>query len=206
MKRRSQHISFKTLADMAAESFGGEERAAAQSHISGCSRCATQLDRLAETVNLMRTDSAEDAPPETIARAVNLFRLRSAVAQPSAEAQPSLVRRVLAALSFDSMQIAPAYGVRSGVAAARQLLYSAGEHDLDLRVTSKDESWVVAGQVLGEGCTGGEVLLQGASGHAIATLNEQCEFALPPVPSGSYTLRVRFNEVEVEVPGLELRA
>jgi hypothetical protein len=205
MKRRSQHIPFKTLAELAEEGLAGEERAAAQSHISGCSRCAGQLDRLAKTVNLMRTDSTEDAPPELLARAVNLFRLRSPVAQPS-ETQPSLMRRVLAALSFDSMQLAPAHGVRSGAASARQLLYNAGEHDLDLRVATKDESWVVSGQVLGEGCTGGEVLLQGAPGHAIATLNELCEFALPPVPSGSYTLRVRFNDVEVEVRGLELRA
>lgn len=202
MKRRSQHIPFKTLAAMAEEGLAGEERAAAHSHVAGCSRCASQLERLTKTVDLMLTDTAEDAPPHVIARAVNLFRLR-----PSAELQPSLVRRVLAALSFDSLQLSPAYGVRSGAtAAARQLLYSAGENDLDLRVATKDDSWVVSGQVLGGGCSGGEVLLQGSSGNAIATLNELCEFALPPVPSGSYTLRVRFNDLEVEVPDLELRA
>jgi hypothetical protein len=201
MKRRSQHIPFRTLAEMVEESLAGEERAAAQSHIEGCSRCATQLGRLAKIISLMRNDTAEEAPPELIASAVNLFRLRRSTA-----AEPSLVRRVLAALSFDSLQLAPAYGVRSGGLAARQLLYSAGENDLDLRLTSKDEAWVVSGQVLGGGCTGGEVLLQGSSGQAVATLNELCEFALPAVPSGSYTLRVRFNDVEVEVPELELKA
>jgi len=202
MKRRSQHIPFRTLAEMAEGGLAGEGRAAAQHHIADCSRCASQLERLTKTVDLMRTDRAEDAPPRVIARAVNLFRLR-----PPAEPQPSLVRRVLAALSFDSLQLAPTYGVRSGGLAARQLLYNAGENDLDLRLTSKDESWVVSGQVLGGGCSGGgEALLQGSSGQAIATLNELCEFALPPVPSGSYTLRVRFNDVEVEVPRLELRA
>ena len=200
MKRRSQHIPFRTLAEMTGEGFAGEEREAAQRHIAGCSRCAGQLERLAKTVNLMRADRTEDAPPETIARAVNLLRLRRA------EPPASLVRRVLAALSFDSMQLAPAYGVRSGGPAARQLLYSAGEHDLDLRVTTKDDSWVISGQVLGQGCTGGDVLLQGTSGQASASLNELCEFSLKPVPSGSYTLRVRFNDMEVEVPGLELRA
>ncbi|HEX8139876.1 MAG TPA: hypothetical protein VF544_20115 [Pyrinomonadaceae bacterium] len=201
MKRRSQHIPFRTLAEMAEDGLAGEERAAAQSHVADCSRCASQLERLVKTVDLMRTDTAEDAPPEVIARAVNLFRLRS-----PAEPRPSLVRRVLAALSFDSLQLAPAYGVRSGSTAARQLIYNAGENDLDLRLTSKDESWIVSGQVLGQGCTGGEALLQGSSGQAIATLNELCEFALPPVASGSYTLHVRFNDVEVEVPDLELRA
>lgn len=201
MMRRPQHIPFETLADLAEERLAGQERTAAQRHISSCSRCAAQLDRLGKTLNLMRTDSTEDAPPEVIARAVNLFRLR-----PAAEAPPSIVRRVLAALSFDSGRLAPAYGVRSGASSARQLLYSAGENDLDLRVTTKDESWFVSGQVLGQGCAGGEVLLQGTSGDAAAVLNDLCEFALPPVPSGSYTLRVRLKDVEVEVPGLELRA
>jgi hypothetical protein len=200
MKIKSQHIPFETLADMAEERLAGAERAAAQTHISGCSRCATQLHRLEETLNLMRTDSTEDAPAELIARTVNLFRLR-----PS-KAESSFVHRVLAALSFDSMQLAPAYGVRSGAASARQLLYSAGEHDLDLRVSMKDESWIVSGQVLGPACTGGEVELSSASGAARAALNELCEFSLPPVSSGSYTLHVRFKDVEVEVPGLELGA
>lgn len=195
-----QHLPFEKLADMAENRLLTSERAAAEAHVSGCSRCSAQLARVEQTITLMRTDKAEDAPRHAVASALNLFRTRTAVAS-----EPSLVQRVLAALSFDSTQLTPAYGVRSGQATARQLLYSAGENDIDLRVQSSGEAWVVSGQVLGE-CAGGNIRLEGTAAQVEAGLNELCEFTLPAVPAGSYTLRLRLNEVEVEVPELRLGA
>lgn len=194
-----QHLQFDKLADLAEGRLRDDERAAAETHVSGCQRCSEQFARVEQTINLMRTDAAEDAPRGVMASVMGLFNARAA------ESQPSLVRRVLAALNFDSTQNALAHGVRSGQATARQMLYSAGDNDLDLRVTPSGETWVVSGQVLGE-CAGGHVELKGADAEAAADLNELCEFSLPPVPSGSYTLRLRLNDVEVEVPELQLRA
>lgn len=198
-----QHLPFEKLADLAEERLPATERAAAQAHVSGCSRCSTQLARIEQTINLMRTDETEDAPRHAVASVLNLFRTRTAAA---AASEPSLVQRVLAALNFDSMQASPAYGVRSGQATARQMLFSAGENDIDLRVQPSGEAWVVSGQVLGE-CAGGSIRLEGtAATEVVAELNELCEFTLPAVPSGSYTLRLRLDEVEVEVPELRLGA
>ncbi len=118
----------------------------------------------------------------------------------------SLLRRVIAQLSFDSINLAPAFGVRSGQAASRQLLYSAEENDVDLRITAQDDKWVVAGQVLGQHCDGGQVEIQGEPGSAAASLNDLCEFKLPAVSPGSYTLRLRLTNLEVVVTQLELRA
>jgi anti-sigma factor RsiW len=194
-----QHLPYEKLADMADDRLPADQSTAAQAHISGCSRCSTQLARVKQTINLMRTDDAEDAPRYAMASVLNLFRTRAAASE------PSLVQRVLAALSFDSLQSSPAYGVRSGQAAARQMLYSAGENDLDLRVQPSGETWIVSGQVLGE-CTGGKIRLEGTAAEASVELNELCEFTLPAVPPGSYTLRLRLNEVEVEVPEFRLGA
>ena len=157
----------------------------------------------------MRTDSAEDAPHNAMAHALNLFRTRKASVE-AASSEKSLGRRVLAALSFDSMTVAPAYGVRSGEASgARQLLFSAGDNDLDVRLTPTGETWVVSGQVLGN-CKGGAIELESAEGEgsvvAAAALNDVCEWTLPAVPTGNYRLRVRLGDTEVEVPELELRA
>jgi hypothetical protein len=86
------------------------------------------------------------------------------------------------------------------------MLYSAGDNDVDLRVQPAGESWVVSGQVLGE-CAGGSVRLEGGAAEvAAAELNELCEFTLPAVPSGTYKLRLRLNDVEVEIPELQLKA
>jgi hypothetical protein len=199
----SQHIPFAKLADMAEGLLAREEREASLSHLTGCARCSRQLESLEQLVGMMRADTAEDAPRDVIAHAVNIFRSRKA------EAAPSLVRRVLAALSFDSMSLTPAYGVRSGQAATRQMLYSTGENELDLRVTPGEDALVVSGQVLGrDECEGGLVHLEaaGAGEAATARLNQLCEFRLPPVAPGSYTLRLRLNDLEIEIPEFELRA
>jgi hypothetical protein len=203
MKPILNHLPFAKLADLAEGRLSPDERAPSLEHVSACGRCSAELARLEQVIGLMRTDRAEDAPPAVVSRAVSLFRLRAA----RASSEPSLVRRIMAALSFDSLQMSPAYGVRSGQQGARQLLYSAGENDLDLRVTPSGEEWVVSGQVLGAECVGGgQVELQGANQTSRAELNDQCEFRLPPVPAGSYQLRLRLADAEVEVPELELKA
>ena len=203
MKPISKHLPFAELADLAEGRLTPEARAASLEHVTACSRCSSKLERLEQVMGLMRSDEGLDAPPALVSQAINLFRARAA-----RDASPSLTRRILAALSFDSLQMSPAYGVRSGQAAARQLLYSAGENDLDLRVTASGDGWVIAGQVLGANCAGlkGEVELQGTSQASRAELNDQCEFRLPPVGAGSYQLRVRFGDDLIEIPELELKA
>jgi hypothetical protein len=196
MNASFQHIPFVKLADLAEERMPKDERAAAMAHVSACSRCATDLDRLGELISCMRTDSGEDAPRDVIAHAINIFRQR--------DAQPSLLRRIVAALNFDSLTLAPAFGLRSGEATTRQLIYEAAEHDLDLRLQPQGDKWLVVGQVLGAGCAGGRVELQSDNASATAELNDLCEFRLSSVPSGSYRLRLRLKDVEVEVSELKL--
>jgi anti-sigma factor RsiW len=193
------HLTFAKLADLAEGRLSSNEQEASSSHLSTCSRCTAKLASLNSVVGLMRTDRAEDAPPELVARAINLFRSRAATRQ------PSLVKRIVAALSFDSLQMSPAFGVRSGQSSARQLLFVAGEYDLDLRITQNGETWNVSGQVFGEECVGGKIELEGETAIR-ADLNNQCEFTMAAVPAGSYQLRLRLPDLEVEIPQLELRA
>lgn len=201
MKTASQHIAFAKLADLAEDRTSVVERAASMAHISDCSECSAQLEQLGQLLTLMRTDTATDAPRDVHSLAINLFSRRE-----SASA-PSLLRRIVAALSFDSSSnLAPAFGVRAGQGGSRQLIYSAAENDIDLRISADEEKWIVAGQVLGEDCVGGRVEIEGEDESLGADLNELCEFTLPPVAAGSYTLRLRLGNAEVEIPGLELSA
>jgi hypothetical protein len=200
MKTTSQHIPFARLADLAEDRASAEERTASMTHLAACSHCAAELQRVGQVLELMRTDTATDAPRDVLAYAINIFRGREL-------SEPSLLRRIVAALSFDSsMNMTPAFGVRSGQATARQLLYSAEQSDIDLRISCQDDEWIVAGQLLGQDCVGGRVEIEGESGLAVAALNELCEFTLPPLPPGSYTLRLLLRDAEVEIPQLELRA
>lgn len=201
MRLTRQHIPFARLADLVEGRLTGEDYGAARAHLEECAACSEQSAQLARLTTLMRADVSADPPRDVLTNAVGLFRARRA----SREESPGLLRRVVAALTFDSSSLTPAFGVRSGLASpARQLLFSAGDFDVDLRLAAGGEGWTVSGQVLGP-CAGGEVEVEGAL-SARASLNDLCEFTLPPVPEGVYTLRLRVDEVEVEIPELSLQA
>jgi hypothetical protein len=59
-------------------------------------------------------------------------------------------------------------------------------------------------------CEGGRVEAFASAGDAEpvahSSLNELCEFTLPPVPEGTYALRLRLNDTEIEIPELSLTA
>lgn len=203
MRLTPQHIPFARLADLAEGRLPREESAEERAHLSACARCAGQAERLGRLAALMRTDDSTDAPPEVLARVVGMFRARA----PRSD-EPGLLRRLVAALTFDSSGLRPAFGVRSGQAApARQMLFSAGDYDVDLRLAPGGDGWTISGQVLGP-CGGGEVEVVGAEGRAgaRAALNELCEFTLPPLAEGTYALRLRLDGAEVEIPELSLKA
>jgi anti-sigma factor RsiW len=204
MRLTPRHIPFERLADMAEGRLSADESREEREHLSACEQCSTRAAELGRVVSLMRADDTEDAPAHALASAVRMFRAR-----PSAERAQSLVSRIVAALTFDSAALTPAFGIRSGQAApARQLLFSAGDFDVDLRLAQGGEGWTVSGQVLGP-CEGGsvELTLGGSEDSAQrATLNDSCEFTLPPVAEGVYALRLSFGETEVEIPDLSLTA
>ena len=205
MKLNSHPVTFERLVELVERRLTAAERAEVQAHVGACARCSARVAQLEVVTGLMRTDASVDAPRDLLASALSLFAPRRA----DAGRAPSLVARLLATLTFDSARVAPAFGVRSGqsAAAARQLIFSAGERDIDLRLARAGEGWTVSGQVLGE-CAGGSVEIGGVGADAArleAALNESCEFSLPPIPEGSYTLLLHLPGAEVEIPELDLR-
>jgi len=190
----SAHISLETLADIAEDRVEGAALSAALAHVSTCSACDDILRRLRQLILTMKSDRAVDVPRDVLQSAINIF-------SPS----PSPLRRVVAILTFDSRSASPAFGMRSIHTASRQLLYSAQETDLDLRITVQNGECIVAGQIMRDGCSGGVVEISGANGSSAASLNELCEFTLPAVPVGNYSLMVRMLDVEIEIPELELK-
>jgi len=144
---------------------------------------------------MMRSDRTTDVPRDVLASAINVF----------SREKPLPLRRIIALLTFDSRNAGPAFGMRSLSAESRQMLYSAEEIDLELRITVQNDECILAGQVLGEGCAEGHVEIAGVAGRSKATLNEECEFTLPPIPPGNYSLTIRMLDREIEIPEFELK-
>ena len=191
----SSHISLETLVDLVEGRTTSEALETAVAHVSTCSDCVDTLRRLQQVVLMMKSDTSEDAPRDLLQSAINVF---------TPERRTPL-RHIIAILTFDSRHAGPAYGMRSLRSASRQLLYSAQETDVDLRITVQNDECIVAGQVIRADCVGGQVEISGDAGSATAKLNEVCEFTLPAIPLGNYSLRVKMPDVQIEIPELELK-
>ena len=191
----SSHISLESLVDLVEGRATSEALEVAVAHISTCSDCVDTLRRLQQVVLMMKSDASVDAPRDLLQSAINVF---------TPERQTPL-RHIIAILTFDSRHAGPAYGMRSLRSISRQLLYSAQETDVDLRITVQNDECIVAGQVIRADCAGGQVEISGDAGSATASLNEVCEFTLPAIPLGNYSLRVKMPDLQIEIPGLELK-
>ena len=192
----SSHISLETLADLVEGRSTSAALESAVAHISTCSECVDTLRQLQQVILMMKTDTAEDVPRGLLQSAINIF---------SPEKQLPTLRHIIAILTFDSRQAGPAYGIRSLRSTSRQLLYAAQETDLDLRITVQNDQCIVTGQIIRDGCISGLVEISGDGGSATANLNEVCEFTLPAIPLGNYSLRVKMPDVQIEIPELELK-
>lgn len=193
----SPHITFTELADLADEHLSPSPDAL--QHLDECFHCSRRLQTIKQTTSFMRSDAIENAPAELVKSAKSIFRQRAAAPQ-----RPSALSRIVAALTFDSLTAAPAYGLRSQAGGARQLVYSTETLDIDVRISEENEVWQIAGQVPGSLCDTGDVSLEGDSFSATSKLNELCEFSFSSVPDGTYKLALHLHDVIIEIPPLEI--
>jgi anti-sigma factor RsiW len=193
----SRSPSYEELVDLVEGRLSSEAEEQVRSRAAAHASAAEELAETERLIGLMRNYSLQEAPSPVIARAARLMRQ-------SRPAQPSLRQRVVALLRFDSWQQPAAAAVRTGQNATRQILFYAEGYDVDVRVTPAGSTWVVTGQVLGPN-TGGAAELHGPLLEQ-TTLNDMSKFTFSSVPSGTYTLTLRLEEIDVEIAGLELQS
>ncbi len=144
-------------------------------------------------VSLMETDNSFDAPQDAIKWAKNIFRAR--VAEP----KKSLVQKVLAVLQIDLSPNKAVFGERSASGAtARQMLFSAGENSVDLRIVETEKGFNLRGQILGEGFANCTIKL----GEFETKSNELSEFSFTEIPSGKHDLTLQTGEKEIVIKNL----
>ncbi len=146
-------------------------------------------------VSLMETDSSVDAPADSMKWAKNIFRTRAV------EPKTSLMQKVLAVLQMDLLPNKAAFGERSASGAtARQMLFSAGETAIDLRIADTEKGFNLRGQILGEGFANCAVKL----GEFETKSNDLSEFSFTEIQGGKYDLTLRKDETEIVIESLEI--
>lgn len=142
-----------------------------------------------------------DAPQWLIESAVAIWRAPSP--------RPSLRQRIVATLGFDSWLVQPTLAMRSTLRATRQLLFTAQGRDIDLRVSpagKADQSMglSIAGQVLGPGEVGDVSLIRDGRTVDTVSLDDFGEFRFGGLEPGPYTLWMRFVDVEIVLPPIDI--
>lgn len=193
----SQYGSIEQIAALVDDEITPLERTTLLARVAADPQSAALLTWLQRVIGLMRTDTGFDAPASVRRRAAQLFIDRTPISGPPTR------RPIVAALRFDSRTQPMAFGMRSGAASTRQMLFNAGERDIDLRVSANGERFVVAGQILGPE-EPGTVVLRGDAASAEARLNELAEFMLPPVPAGNYKLVLVLESAEIAIDELDV--
>ena len=156
-------------------------------------------DLLNKIVYLMQTDKSADAPADSIKWTKNLFRTRAI------EPKKSLVQKVLAVLQMDLAPNKAVFGERSASAsAARQMLFSAGDISIDLRITKANTGFTIAGQILGTGFNGAEIKLTSSTKSFNTQTNELSEFRLENISKGKYTFLLNQHNQEIIIENIEI--
>ena len=164
-------------------------------------------------------DDPQDTPPdEEFARIVRRVAHRAATPLPAEDDSPGLwdaartaLRRVAAALSFDSRAVAPeASGMRARGSDTRHLLFSAKGRDVDLRIAPSADAYTLSGQVLGPDERGSVHLatcLRGAARSQpwqAATLDDLGEFHIDALVPGTYELTLQLGGDEIVLPPIDV--
>src|SRR6266404_4828860 len=106
------------------------EKPAVEQHLSVCGECAGLRQELQSLVSHLQQDSAYEPPADVLQWGVVLFQ---PVMQPGSEGK---VRRIIAALVFDTFEEPALAGVRRVGVLFRQLLFRAGDVDVDVKIDS----------------------------------------------------------------------
>jgi len=147
--------------------------------------------------SLMERDDSVDAPEGSVRWAKNLFRTRAK--------EPGTVRKILAALQIDMKAGKPIAGERSaGMTEARQLLFQAGDHAVDVRITRSAKRFLIRGQILGEGVAGCSVTFFSDRVVHETRSDEFGGFQIENVEPGAYRLSVGLADAEIFIENLEI--
>jgi len=219
--RDDRHLETDELAALALGGLDPTARQRAEAHlVSGCARCAEERAWIARTVGLARSDLSVAPPDHVLARAVRIFDVERAAAEPRGSAAGRLWRRLRALPLFENAGgTAPALaGVRGVGDGTRQVLYGVAELDLeiDLQVRRQGADLLdVRGQVFAANDDMATVaglavevpLATAASEETVASISVETSSVgafsvVVPWETPLLILRARDHEIEIPVPAL----
>jgi hypothetical protein len=196
-ERGMDHISAEELIDYVDGHISDAARNPIELHLAECGECAELKLEIQSLVLQLQADASHEPPAELVQWGNRLFQ---PLAQPSTGAR---LRKLVAALVFDTLDQPMLAGVRHAGTAARQLLYRAGDVDVDVKIESMEsnERITLVGQVLATSTKFLENTPVKLESHGMTrfktTTNLVGEFSFDEVPKDTYHLSVDLPEGQI---------
>ena len=173
------------------------EKLTLETHLTTCADCKELKQEFQALTQRLREDSSFEPPADLVQWGVSLFQ---PVMQPESKGS---VRKIIAALVFDTLDQPMLAGVRRMGAPPRQLLFRAGDVDVDVKIESMEanDRITLVGQVLSGASKFFDNTPVKLESHGIVryrtTTNVVGEFSFDEVPKDTYHLSVDLPEGQI---------
>jgi len=194
-----RHVNAENLMEYMDGQATAESTATVETHLSQCSDCLELHQELKQFVMQLQADPSFEPPAELVQWGVSLFQ---PMLQPK-ETVGGKIRKFVASLVFDTFDEPMLAGVRRVGAPPRQLLFRAGDVDVDVKIESMEANDRISlvGQVLSNtekffDNTPVKLESHGTVRYKTMT-NFVGEFAFDEVPKDTYHLSVDLPEGQI---------
>jgi hypothetical protein len=172
------------------------ERSALETHCAACQDCLALKQEFHGLISALREDSTFEPPAELVQWGVDLF-------QPVFQPEKGGLRKIIASLVFDTFDQPIVAGVRRVGAPPRQLLFRAGDVDVDVKIESMEanDRITLVGQVLSTATKFFDNTPVKLESHGIVRYRTKTnvvgEFSFDEVPKDTYHLSVDLPEGQI---------
>jgi len=193
-----RHINVENLMVYMDGTASDVEKSTVDNHLTACADCAELKREFESLVAHLREDSAYEPPTELVQWGINLFQ---PVIQP--QAGQGRIRKIIAALVQDTYDEPMLAGVRRVGAPPRQLLFRAGDVDVDVKIESMEANnrITLVGQVLSSDTKFFDNTPVKLESHGIVRYRTRTnlvgEFSFDEVPKDTYHLSVDLPEGQI---------
>lgn len=192
-----RHLTVENILNYMDVQVSDVEKSTLEGHITSCSECSELQQELQTFMTRLQEDSSFEPPADVVQWGVNLFQ---PVMQPSAGGK---LRKIIASLVFDTFNEPRVSGVRRVGAPPRQLLFRAGDVDVDVKIESMEanDRITLVGQVLSSASKFFDNTPVKLESHGIVryrtSTNVVGEFSFDEVPKDTYHLSVDLPEGQI---------
>jgi hypothetical protein len=191
-----RHITVENLMSYMDGQASDVDKSTLEAHLTGCTECTEVKQEFQVLISQLQNDSAFEPPAEVVKWGVDLF-------QPVMQPQVGGLRRFIASLVFDTFDQPMTAGVRRVGAPPRQLLFRAGDVDVDVKIKSMEanDRITLVGQVLSSATKFFDNTPVKLESHGIVRYRTRTnvvgEFSFDEVPKDTYHLSVDLPEGQI---------